>query len=169
MKSAVGTAQIDGVFNGVAQIPQDLDEITGAGTGRLSVVGTWDEPETEYAVIRNHVFETEGGHLKEYDDTPDKERIHERHASGSGYEIFPNGTKITRVKQDNYNIISNDEYCHIQGNSRETIDKGVRIRVNAQGESGNNYNVEVGQGSNVNIEVTGGNINLNSRFWSRCR
>ena len=37
-----------------------------------------------------------------------------------------------RVKQDNYNIISNDEYCHIQGNSRETIDKGVRIRVNVK-------------------------------------
>ena len=158
---AVGTAQIDGVTKGVAKIPSDLDTITGAGTGR-PVVGTWDEPETEYATIypNNHVFETEGGHLKEYDDTPDKERIHERHASGSGYEIFPDGTKITRVKQDNYNIISNDEYCHIQGNSRETIDKGVRVRVNASGQSGNNYNVEVGQGSNVNIEVNGGNINL---------
>ena len=39
------------------------------------------------------------------------------------YEIFNDNTKITRVKQDNYNIISNDEYCHIQNNSRETIDK----------------------------------------------
>ena len=150
---AVGTAQVDGVFSGVAQIPADLDQDNG---------GQWNEPETEYAATypRNHVMETEGGHLKEYDDTPGKERIHERHASGSGYEIFSDGTKITRVKQDNYNIISNDEYCHIQGNSRETIDKGVRIRVNAQGQSGNNYNVEVGQGSNVNIEVNGGNINL---------
>ena len=150
---AVGTAQVDGVFSGVAQIPADLDQDNG---------GQWNEPETEYAATypRNHVMETEGGHLKEYDDTPGKERIHERHASGSGYEIFSDGTKITRVKQDNYNIISNDEYCHIQGNSRETIDKGVRIRVNASGESGNNYNVEVGQGSNVNIEVNGGNINL---------
>ena len=150
---AVGTAQVDGVFNGVAQIPADLDTENS---------GQWNEPETEYAATypRNHVMETEGGHLKEYDDTPGKERIHERHASGSGYEIFSDGTKITRVKQDNYNIISNDEYCHIQGNSRETIDKGVRIRVNASGESGNNYNVEVGQGSNVNIEVNGGNINL---------
>ena len=158
---AVGTAQIDGVFSGVAQIPQDLDDNAAIVAGR-QVGGTWSEPETEYAATypRNHVFETEGGHLKEYDDTPDKERIHERHASGSGYEIFSDGTKITRVKQDNYNIISNDEYCHIQGNSRETIDKGVRIRVNASGESGNNYNVEVGQGSNVNIEVNGGNINL---------
>ena len=150
---AVGTAQVDGVFDGVAQIPADLDQDNG---------GQWNEPETEYAATypRNHVFETEGGHLKEYDDTPGKERIHERHASGSGYEIFNDGTKITRVKQDNYNIISNDEYCHIQGNSRETIDKGVRVRVNALGQSGNNYNVEVGQGSNVNIEVNGGNINL---------
>ena len=150
---AVGTAQVDGVFNGVAQIPADLDTENS---------GQWNEPETEYAATypRNHVMETEGGHLKEYDDTPGKERIHERHASGSGYEIFADGTKITRVKQDNYNIISNDEYCHIQGNSRETVDKGVRIRVNASGQSGNNYNVEVGQGSNVNIEVNGGNINL---------
>ena len=158
---AVGTAQIDGIFTGVAQIPQDLDDITGAGTGR-PVVGTWDEPETEYATVypNNHVFETEGGHIKEFDDTKDKQRIHERHASGSGYEIFNNGTKITRVKQDNYNIISNDEFCHIQGDQRTTIDKGLRIRVNSLGEAGNNYNIEVGQGSNVNVEVNGGNINL---------
>ena len=158
---AVGTAQIDGIFDGVAQIPNDLDTITGAGTGR-PVVGTWDEPETEYATVypNNHVFETEGGHIKEFDDTKDKQRIHERHASGSGYEIFNNGTKITRVKQDNYNIISNDEFCHIQGDQRTTIDKGLRIRVNSLGEAGNNYNIEVGQGSNVNVEVNGGNINL---------
>ena len=158
---AVGTAQIDGIFDGVAQIPNDLDTITGAGTGR-PVVGTWDEPETEYATVypNNHVFETEGGHIKEFDDTKDKQRIHERHASGSGYEIFNNGTKITRVKQDNYNIISNDEFCHIQGDQRTTIDKGLRIRVNSLGKAGNNYNIEVGQGSNVNIEVNGGNINL---------
>ena len=158
---AVGTAQIDGVTKGVAKISSDLDTITGAGTGR-PVVGTWDEPETEYATVypNNHVFETEGGHLKEFDDTKDKQRIHERHASGTGYEIFNNGTKITRVKQDNYNIISNDEFCHIQGDQRTTIDKGLRIRVNSLGEAGNNYNIEVGQGSNVNVEVNGGNINL---------
>jgi hypothetical protein len=32
--------------------------------------------------------------------------------------------------------------------------------VNSEGSSGNNYNLEVGQGSNVNVEVNGGNINL---------
>ena len=147
---AVGIAQIDGIFNGVAPIDPDLDATF------------WDEPETEYNATypRNHVYESEGGHVREMDDTPGAERIHERHNSGSGYEIFPNGTKVTRVKGKNYNIVSDDEYCHIQGTARETIDKGLRIRVNSEGVSGNNYNIEVGQGSNVNVEVNGGNINL---------
>ena len=94
------------------------------------------------------------------DDTPGAERIHERHASGTGYEMHPDGSKVTRVKKDNYEIISNDDYCHIQGISRHTIDKGLRVRVNSLGQAGNNYNIEVGQGSNVNVEVNGGNINL---------
>ena len=147
---AVGIAQIDGIFDGVAPIDSDLDTTF------------WDEPATEYNATypRNHVYESEGGHIREIDDTPGAERIHERHNSGSGYEIFPNGTKVTRVKGKNYNIVSDDEYCHIQGTARETIDKGLRIRVNAEGVTGNNYNIEVGQGSNVNVEVNGGNINL---------
>jgi hypothetical protein len=147
---AVGVTQVDGIFEGVAQIPSDLD------------ITSWDEPITPYDATypRNHVYESEGGHIREMDDTPGAERIHERHASGTGYEIHPNGTKVTRVKKDNYEIVTNDDYCHIQGISRHTIDKGVRVRVNAQGAAGNNYNIEVGQGSNVNIEVNGGNINL---------
>ena len=150
---AVGTAQIDGVVDGVATFDADLDTDNG---------GKWDEPETTYAAEypRNHVYESEGGHLREMDDTPGKERIHERHASGTGYEIDSNGTKITRVKNDNYNIITNDEYCHIQGTARHTVDKGLRVRVNSSSQAGNNYNIEVGQGSNVNVEVNGGNINL---------
>ena len=147
---AVGVAQIDGIFTGVAQIPNDLD------------ITFWDEPETEYAATypRNHVYETEGGHIKEFDDTVGKERIHERHTSGSGYEIFPNGSKVTRVKKDNYMLTTGNDYCHIQGISRSTVDKGLRVRVNSEGKAGNNYNIEVGQGSNVNVEVNGGNLNL---------
>ena len=146
----VGVVQIDGIFEGVAQIPTDLD------------ITSWDEPITPYNATypHNHVHESESGHIKEIDDTPKSERIHERHSSGSGYEIHPNGSKVTRIKKDNYDIITNDDYCHIQGVSRHTVDKGLRVRVNSLGVSGNNYNIEVGQGSNVNVEVNGGNINL---------
>ena len=153
LDKAVGTAQIDGVVEGVAPFPEDLDTDNG---------GKWDEPETSYAAEypRNHVYESEGGHLREMDDTPGAERIHERHASGSGYEIGPDGSKVTRIKNDNYEIVTNDNYLHIQGTSRQTIDKGLRVRVNSSGVAGNNYNIEVGQGSNVNVEVNGGNINM---------
>ena len=147
---AVGVAQIDGIFEGVAQIPNDLD------------ITLWNEPTTPYdaSYPRNHVYESEGGHIKEFDDTPGKERIHERHTSGTGFEIHPDGSKVTRVKKDNYEVITDDNYLHIQGISRHTIDEGLRIRVNAKGEADNNYNIEVGEGSNVNVEVNGGNINL---------
>ncbi len=165
----IGTAQIDGIREGIAQIPEDLDEA-------LETTGQWDEPTLFQTQVpdplgagtyqftakypNNHVYESESGHIKEYDDTKDAERIHERHTSGTSYEIGPKGSKVTRVKKDNYTIISEDDYAHIQGTSRTTIDEGLRVRVNAAGESGNNYNIEVGAGSNVNVEVNGGSINL---------
>ena len=146
-----------------------VDDVVNADDGK-----NWDEPETTYNAVYpyNHVYETEGGHLREYDDTVGAKRIHERHSSGTGYEIADDGTKITRVKQDNYDIISADDYCHIQGTARHTIDGGLRVKVNnkplsaAPGRTtfGNNYVIEVGAGANVNVEVQNGDINLISQL-----
>tara|TARA_R100000084_G_C4637115_1_gene141583 strand:+ start:222 stop:1307 length:1086 start_codon:yes stop_codon:yes gene_type:complete len=150
---AVGTAQIDGVTEGVAQTASDLD---------TEISGVWNEPVTDYASTypHNHVMETEGGHLREYDDTVNAKRIHERHASGTAYEVFDDGTKVTRVVSNNYQITAEDDFVHIKGTGRQTFDKGLRVRVNGLGAAGNNYSIEVGNGSNLNIEVNGGNINL---------
>jgi hypothetical protein len=158
---AVGVAQIDGIFSGVAQTPIDLDATASVVAGR-QVGGTWSEPETPYDATYpyNHVYESEGGHLREMDDTPGKERIHERHSSGTGYEVHPDGTRVTRVKKDNYTIVTGDDYAHIQGTGRQTVDEGLRVRVNSSGTEGNNYNIEVGSNANVNVEVNKGNINL---------
>ena len=94
------------------------------------------------------------------DDSPGKERIHERHASGSGYEIFPDGTKVTRVKKDNYTIVTENDYCHIQADSTSTIDGGLRVFINKDRTTDNNYNIQVGAGANVTIQVDEGDINL---------
>ena len=150
---AVGVANVDATTI--------VDDVIAADDGK-----SWDEPETPYAAKYpfNHVYETEGGHIREYDDTVDAKRIHERHASGSGYEIFDDGTKVTRVKKDNYSIVTADDYVHIQGESKATFDKGLRVKVNASAESGNNYNIEVGAKANVTIEVQDGDINLISQL-----
>ena len=150
---AVGVANVD--------ITSVVDDIVNADQSPQ-----WDEPETSYAAKypHNHVYETEGGHIREYDDTVGAKRIHERHASGTGYEIDNDGTRITRVKKDNYTLVTADDYVHIQGDSKGTYDKGLRVKVNATGEEGNNYNIEVGAKSNVTIEVQDGDINLISQL-----
>jgi len=123
----------------------------------------FNEPEAPYASVypHNHVYESEAGHIREMDDTAGAERIHERHASGSGYEIHPDGSKVTRVKNDNYTLVTNDDFVHVKGNSSTTVDGGVRVFVNADGSTDDqNYTIEVGNNANVNIQVNKGNVNV---------
>jgi hypothetical protein len=165
----IGVAQIDGVAGEIlgtsglntastalGQIDADLDSLSG---------GAWSEPPSPYNAKYpfNHVHESESGHIKEIDDTEGAERIHERHMSGSSYEIGPEGTKVTKVVKDNYEIISNDDFLHVKGTRRQTVDEGVRIRCNAKAGFGNSYSIEVGVGANCNIEVNGGNVNISAR------
>ena len=165
----IGVAQIDGVAGSIigtsglntsitdlGAITADLDSLSG---------GAWSEPPSPYNAKYpfNHVHESESGHIKEIDDTKGAERIHERHMSGTGYEIGPVGTKVTKVVKDNYEIISNDDFLHVRGTRRQTVDEGVRIRCNAGAGPGNSYSIEVGAGSNCNIEVNGGNVNVSAR------
>ena len=165
----IGVAQIDGVAGEILGTSGLNTAVTGLGaiTADLDVLsgGAWSEPPSPYAAEYpyNHVYESESGHVKEFDDTAGAERIHERHTSGTGYEIGPAGTKVTKVVKDNYEIISNDDFLHVKGTRRQTVDEGVRIRCNAKAGPGNSYSIEVGIGSNCNIEVNGGNVNVSAR------
>ena len=146
-------------FNEVQAFMSDLDNQTIPGDDGTS----FSEPEVPYnsSYPYNHVYESESGHIRELDDTVGAERIHERHTSGSGYEIHPDGTKVTRVKKDNYDLITGDSYVHIKGDQSTTTDGGVRVFVNADGatEDGH-YTIEVGNNANVNIQVNKGDVNL---------
>ena len=147
---AVGIAQVDGIFDGVAQIPNDLD------------ITSWDEPETEYAATypRNHVYETEGGHIKEFDDTIGKERIHERHTSGTSYEIDNGGNRTDIIKGDHYTITAGKKQALIEGNSDLSINGRHKLYINKSGQSNNHYDIQVGPGASVNVQVDSGDINL---------
>ena len=124
----------------------------------------FDEPETTYKTQypHNHVYESEAGHIREFDDTPNSERIHERHSTGTGYEINEFGDKVQRVKRDNYEIISNDHFAHIKGTHNTTVDGGVRVFVNANATTDSNYTIEVGNNANVNIQVNKGDVNVHA-------
>ena len=154
----------------------DPVDITLANVGPLGLSGddgtAFSEPEIPYDAKypHNHVHESESGHIREIDDTPGAERIHERHISGTGYELHPEGDKVTRVKKDNYDLTYGQQFTHIRGTQSTTVNGGVKVFVNASGGGADgppgqevqkfHYTIEVGNNANVNIQVNKGDVNV---------
>lgn len=113
---------------------RDISIKTGLGMG-----GTWDEPETSYNAVYpfNHVIESESGHIEEVDDTPGAERLHRYHRTGSFEEIHPDGTRVTKIVRNNFQIVLVDNNVHVQGTANLTVDGNINILAK----------------SNVNLEV----------------
>ena len=157
---------------GIGRADFDSVDVRRANTGVVIVDGddgtSFNEPVTPYDAKYpyNHVHESESGHIRELDDTPGAERIHERHSSGTGYEIHPQGDKVTRVKKDNYDLTYGQQFTHIRGTQSTTVNGGVKVFVNASGAGGRDaiqqfhYTIEVGANANVNIQVNKGDVNV---------
>ena len=92
---------------------------------------TWTEPSSAYAASypKNHVLETESGHIKEYDDTSGQERIHEYHTKGTFYEIDKDGNKVTRVVGDNYEVIAGSDFVNVKGSANLTVSETLSIKA----------------------------------------
>jgi hypothetical protein len=111
--------------------------------------GTWNQPTIPYATQYpyNHVFESESGHIQEFDDTPHAERIHTYHRSGTYTEIDANGTQVNRIVGSGYQIVDNDGYIHISGNCVINVGENANIIVS------NDAHVNIG--GKANVKVTG--------------
>ena len=122
----------------------------------------WSLPENTYATEYpyGHVYESESGHLLEFDDTPNKERILLYHHSGTETEITAKGTKNEVNKDSTHTITEKDNKVYIKGSSDLTIGGRHKIIINADGAANNNYDIQVGPNANVNIQVDKGNINM---------
>ena len=78
----------------------------------------------------NKVIETSSGHLIEIDDTPDKERIHIYHKSGSFSEFHQDGTKVDKTEKDKYTITLGKEYIAVTGDSKIEGGGGSEFKIN---------------------------------------
>ena len=78
---------------------------------------------------KNHVFESESGHIKEFDDTEDSERIHEYHTSGTFYEVDADGTKSIRVVGDKFEVVVGTEYVNVKGSVNLTVEGDINTYV----------------------------------------
>lgn len=110
-----------------SKIEAERKEIPTAGYNANGPV--YDEPPTPYAAVYpyNHVYESESGHIREVDDTEGHERLHTYHRSGTFEEIHPDGTKVTKVVGDDYQIIVRDNNVLIEGNMNITVNGNASL------------------------------------------
>ena len=74
----------------------------------------------------NHVFESESGHITEVDDSPGAQRLFRQHMAGTFEEIHPDGSVVTKIIGNNYEIIIKDENIVIKGSQNITVEGSVR-------------------------------------------
>lgn len=81
------------------------------------------EPKTQYAAEYpwNKTITTLRGHTIEIDDTPEAERIHVFHRSGSYVEMNPDGSVVVKTNGNNFDIVDGDQTIHIEGDQDITI------------------------------------------------
>ena len=105
----------------------------------------WNEPNPRYGGVEdsatdylssvkissiypyNHVRMSESGHLEEWDDTETAERMHRYHRMGTFEEIQPDGTKVTKIVGNEYEITLGYKNVLISGACNVTIEGDCRL------------------------------------------
>lgn len=106
-------------------------KIESLETCSTALYGFWSEPQTPYAARYpfNTVYESQAGHIIEYDDTPNAERLHFYHCSGSFTEIHPKGSEVHKVVGNAWDITLNDKMILVKGNASFNADKTLKIKM----------------------------------------
>lgn len=109
--------------------------------------GEWSEPPSPYAAKypKNHVFESESGHVFEIDDTPDKERLHEYHKKGTFREVHPDGTVVEKTIGDEFIIIRKNNNISIYGNMNINVGNTMKVYT------GKNMDIQIGGNARIHV------------------
>lgn len=102
--------------------------VTGCST---AIAGSWVEPPTPYNAQYpfNNVYESQAGHIVEYDDTPGYERMHWYHCSGTFTEVHPKGSEVHKVVGNAWDITLNDKMILVKGNAAFNSGKTLKVRM----------------------------------------
>jgi len=117
--------------------------------------GSWDQPLAPYGSKYpfNKVYESESGHVQEFDDTPGQERTHSYHRSGTFTEVDANGTQVNYIVGDNFILMEQNGCIHVAGECNITVDGNTNIfaRSNANIEVSQNASIAVGNNLDIGV------------------
>lgn len=119
-------ARNDEIDNTIVKKKRDSVEVCGT-----ALYGIWTEPRTPYAAKYpfNNVYESQAGHVIEYDDTPGSERLHWYHCSGTFNEVHPRGGEVHKVVGNAWDITLNDKMILVKGNCSFNANKTMKIMM----------------------------------------
>lgn len=157
LKDYLGESDINrlarGVIEGTVVGLKDAKRVYGVP--KANGMGSWDQPQPVYGAKYpfNKVFESESGHIQEFDDTPGQERIHTYHRAGTFTEIDANGTQVNYIIGDNYILMEKNGCIHVAGECNITVDGTANImaRTDANIEVSQNATVKVGNNADIGI------------------
>mgnify|MGYP001581493763 FL=1 len=120
---------------------------TGEGT-------SWSLPSLTDNVVpiypNNHVYQSESGHVLEFDDTSGKERISIFHKSGSYDEVYEGGDRSVVIVGDSYEVVIKNKNIYITGDLNLNVDGNMNTKAK-------NYTLEVEEEMKVTV---GGEQNI---------
>ena len=157
LKDYIGEPDTNRLARGVIEgtVIKRKDAVRVRAVPKALDLGTWDQPEAPYGAKYpfNKVFETESGHIQEFDDTPGYERINTYHRSGTFSEIDPNGTQVNYIVGDNFVLMEKNGCVHVSGELNITVDGNANIysKTDANIQVEQNATIKVGNNADIGV------------------
>jgi uncharacterized protein YcbK (DUF882 family) len=143
-----------GVYAGTPSEDKSLNRATGIP---LPNGDTFDQPLNPYngKYPYNKVFQSEAGHVVEYDDTPGAERINIYHTAGTFTEIDANGNMTRRVVGSDYQITDGNGYVRVEGRCNISVGGSANVYVSADANIEVDGDVSVSAGNDIDVYAAG--------------
>lgn len=140
----VGSAVV-GFFADASLAQQPIIMGTYAGTNdvtpfatdsavELAAIGPNPPSDANPLYPNNKVITTAAGHVIELDDTPGAERILLKHATGTSVEINSDGRRVTRVVDDDFELIAKDKKFYVAGDVTMAVVGNIKLQSNGECE-----------------------------------
>lgn len=146
-------------------IPNGIHDVTALarGTNTISKEPVGPEPSSAYnaAYPYNKVYQSESGHVFEIDDTPNYERLHTYHRSGTYSEIDSDGRRVNKIVGDDFEIIEKNKIVYVSGNVTVVVKGDVNLTVDGNVSATIGGDLSSTTGGDVTVSAAG-NIDMSS-------
>lgn len=153
-------AMILGAFPIIPNMDEDNHSISHLARGKqiLKKDQLGPEPKSAYKAEYpfNRVLRTRSGHTIELDDTPENERVHIYHKSGSYVEINKDGRIVIKSVDDSYSITGANQTVFVEGNTNVQVRGDLNAMVEGDVKIASKKNMDIAVGGTLAINAQNG-------------